>query len=160
MKNTKNQRFSLLAAIVLGGLAMGSLAADDKTFPGVRRLMSEEDFEASGLGKLSAEEIEALDAWLLRYTAGDATVLQKSNKEVRKATEEYEFVSRITGEFTGWSGKTVFRLENGQVWKQRLDGRYRHRGSPNPEVRIDRNWLGFYRMTVIESGRSVGVSPR
>ncbi len=146
--------------MALGVLAPGSIAADDKAFPGVKRLMSDEDFEATGLDKLSTEEIEALDAWLLRYTAGDATVLQKSNKEVREATEDYEFVSRITGDFTGWSGKTVFRLENGQVWKQRLDGRYRHRGSPNPEVRIDRNWLGFYRMTVIETGRSVGVSPR
>jgi hypothetical protein len=26
--------------------------------------------------------------------------------------------SRIDGEFTGWSGETTFKLQNGQVWRQ------------------------------------------
>ena len=26
--------------------------------------------------------------------------------------------SRIKGAFKGWAGKTVFKLENGQVWEQ------------------------------------------
>lgn len=30
----------------------------------------------------------------------------------------------------------------------------------NPQVRIERNWMGFYRMTVLSTGKSVGVSPR
>ncbi len=97
MQTTRKRLLTLIGAMALGGLALGSIAADDKEFPGVKRLMSDEDFKATGLDKLSTEEIEALDAWLLRYTAGDAAVLQKSNKEVREATEDYEFVSRITG---------------------------------------------------------------
>jgi len=131
----------------------------EEKFPGVRRLMSEAEFEATGLEKLSPDELEALDAWLLRYTAGDATLLLDTNEEVREAKEDHEVVSRIAGDFSGWSGTTVFRLANGQVWKQRLQGRYRYEGPPNPEVKIDRNWLGFYRLTVVETGRSVGVSP-
>ena len=27
--------------------------------------------------------------------------------------------SQIEGKFTGWSGDTIFRLINGQVWRQR-----------------------------------------
>ena len=146
-------------ALSCAGVGLPAFAEDD--FPGIRRLMSDEEFRSTGLDGLTPEELEALNAWLLRYTAGDAEVLQETNKTVREARDDNRgVVSRIVGDFGGWSGKTVFRLENGQVWEQRLDGRYRYRGEPNPEVRIERNWLGFYRMTVIGTGRSVGVSPR
>ncbi|MEE4278760.1 MAG: hypothetical protein V2I82_09885 [Halieaceae bacterium] len=146
-----------LVALVASALAF----AEEKGFPGIETLMTEEEFRAAGIHRLSAEEREALDAWLLRYTAGDAQLLQKT-EVVREAEdeEEFEVVSRIKGDFSGWSGETVFELENGQTWVQRLDGRYRYKGPPNPEVRIDRNWLGFYRLTIVETGRRVGVSPR
>jgi hypothetical protein len=122
--------------------------------------MSEEQFRSAGLEKLSDAELKAFNSWLIIYTAGDAQVLQDTNASVKDAEKNYEVESRITGEFSGWSGGTIFYLENGQVWEQRLDGRYRYTGPPNPKVRIDRNWLGFYRLTLIESGRSVGVSSR
>jgi hypothetical protein len=141
-------------------LALSGPAQADDEFPGIRRLMSDADFEATGLEKLSPEELKALDAWLLRYTAGDAELLQETNSEVRKAQEDFEVVSRIKGDFDGWSGETVFTLENGQVWEQRLNGRYRYEGPPNPEVRISRNWLGFFRLTLVAEGRSVGVTQR
>ncbi|MEM1402048.1 MAG: hypothetical protein AAGG55_01850 [Pseudomonadota bacterium] len=121
--------------------------------------MNDTEFSDAGLEKLSAEELRALDAWLVRYTAGDAEVLQASNKEVKEAQKDHEVLARITGDFKGWQGKTIFRLDNGQVWVQRLDGRYAYKGSPNPEVRIKRNWAGFYRMTVVETGKSIGVTP-
>jgi hypothetical protein len=152
-----------LAALILTCAAFLPPALADGDFPGIRTLMSDEEFRSAGLDGLAPEELEALDAWLLRYTAGDAEVLQETNDSVREARAERDkqgFVSRIVGDFEGWSGETVFRLENGQVWEQRLDGRYQYRGEPNPEVRIERNWLGFYRMTVTGTGRSVGVSPR
>ena len=131
--------------------------AADKPFPGIRQLMSPEEFTASGLDKLSDKELEALDDWLLLYTAGEAAILREDNKEVRKAAKETEILSRIQGDFSGWSGETVFRLENGQVWRQRLQGKYRYRGPPNPEVKIHRNFLGFYMMTLVDSGKSIGV---
>jgi hypothetical protein len=119
--------------------------------------MSPEEFSASGLDKLSDKELEALDDWLLLYTAGEAAILREDNTEVREAAKEAEILTRIEGDFRGWSGDTVFRLENGQVWRQRLQGKYRYSGPPNPEVKIQRNFLGFYMMTVVESGKSVGV---
>lgn len=145
-------------AVLTSGLMLPALADDE--FPGVRKLMSDEEFRSAGLDDLTPKQLKALDAWLLRYTAGEAELLQDTNKTVRAARADQEVVSRIVGDFDGWSGETLFRLENGQVWEQRLDGRYRYRGEPNPEVRIDRNWLGFFRMTVIGTGRTVGVSLR
>lgn len=150
-----------LALGFLGVLAVTS-RAEEPGFPGIERLMGAEEFRASGLQKLTPEERKVLDDWLLRYTAGEAEVLQQTNEVVREvqAKEDFEIVSRIVGDFTGWAGKTVFRLENGQVWEQRLNGRYRYKGPPNPEVKIDRNLFGYYRLTVLDTGRRVGVSQR
>ncbi len=64
--------------------------------------------------------------------------------------------SRIDGEFRGWTGKTIFKLQNGQVWIQRIRGKSFMRLN-NPEVMITRNILGYYKITVVETGRSIGV---
>ena len=82
------------------------------------------------------------------------------NEEVSEARKSFQVVARISGSFDGWEGDTLFHLDNGQVWRQRLSGHYRYRGPANPEVRISRNWLGFYKLTVVETGKSVGVSLR
>jgi hypothetical protein len=131
---------------------------EDKPFPGIKSLMLSEEFSAAGLDRLSDEELTALNAWLLRYTAGEANILIVQNDEVRQASQDYEVVSRIEGDFRGWSGETYFRLENGQIWKQRQRKRYTYVGPPNPEVRIERNFMGFYKLTVIETNKGVGVS--
>jgi hypothetical protein len=43
--------------------------------------------------------------------------------------------SRIDGEFTGWSGETIFRLQNGQVWQQSSYA-YRYKYAYSPRVVI------------------------
>ena len=149
-----------LAAALLQGPVSGNAYADNsrnqKEFPGINKLMSAAEFDAAGLGKLSAEELAALDDWLLRYTAGEADMLQRTNEEVREAAEEVRIVSRLQPPFAGWDGKTLFQLENGQVWRQRQPGRYRHTGD-DLEVTIRRNVFGFHVLTMTSSGRSVGV---
>jgi len=152
-------RATLLALLpVLLLLPHTAVMADDEEFPGVGKLMSETEYREAGLDKLSPAELDALNDWLIRYTAGEATVLQQTNEVVREAERELEVNARLGDDFDGWSGKTVFRLNNGQIWKQRLDGSYRYRGPANPEVSISKNWLGFYKMTLVESGKSVGVT--
>jgi hypothetical protein len=148
----------LISALLLSLLLPLNTTAEQAEFPGIKALMSAEDFSAAGLDRLSEEELEALDAWLVRYTAGEAAILRQDNVEVREASKAFEIVTRITGDFRGWDGETVFRLENGQVWRQRLQGRYTYVGPANPEVRITRNWMGFYKMTLVENGRGVGVT--
>jgi hypothetical protein len=140
-------------------LAVPTHAAGERAdFPGIAELMSPEEFDAAGLGRLQPGEIRALDAWLLRYTAGEASILQETNAAVQEASQNLEIRSRLVGDFDGWDGKTLFTLENGQVWKQRLSGRYRYDGPAEPMVVIDRNALGFYRLTMQDGGRSVGVT--
>lgn len=143
-------------AVILLGLLAATAIAEEK-FPGIENLMTAREFRDAGLYQLDERELKALNAWLLNYTAGEAAVLIQSNDEVKKAKAEAEIVSNIKGDFTGWTGETVFRLENGQIWRQRLSGRYKYSGPPNPEVRISRNFMGFYKMTVTDTGKSIGV---
>eukprot|EP00494_Astrolonche_serrata_P017904 UN18094 len=110
-------------------LASASRADETSTFPGVQRLMSDQEYSDSGLDKLSPEEIRALNQWLIRYTAGEAQVLVTTNEEVKEADRSLEILSSIVSPFKGWSGDTVFRLENGQVWQQRRRGNYFYDGS-------------------------------
>jgi hypothetical protein len=43
--------------------------------------------------------------------------------------------SRIDGEFKGWEGETVFKLQNGEVWQQALHG-YKYSYAFSPKVLI------------------------
>lgn len=152
---TNINRVLLGALLIAGGSA--TIAAEDD-FPGFKKLMTVEEFESTGLDKLSGKELDALTEWLIQYTAGEAQVLQATSEAVREAEKNYEVRSRIVGDFSGWTGKTVFRLENGQIWKQRLSGRYPYRGPANPEVIISKNWAGFFKMTLVDIDKSIGVT--
>jgi len=58
--------------------------------------------------------------------------------------------------FRGWSGKTIFYLDNGQVWKQRTSGRHTYSGDDN-RVIITKNRMGFYELRLLAADRAVGV---
>jgi hypothetical protein len=54
--------------------------------------------------------------------------------------------SRISGEFSGWTGQTMFTLDNGQIWQQAAYA-YTYSYSYRPEVAIYQTTAGC-RMTV------------
>lgn len=64
--------------------------------------------------------------------------------------------ARIVSPFRGWSGKTVFQLDNGQVWRQRSSGRHTYTGE-DTRVVISKNSWGFYEMRLLDTNRSIGV---
>lgn len=153
--------FAALAVPAAAWAAAGDNAASAaarKDFPGIEKLMTAEDFTRAGLDRLTPEQLQALDAWLLRYTAGDAYVVQSTSEEVRAAAPDFRLEARIVPPFTGWSGETLFRLDNGQLWRQRIKGRYAFSGD-DTRVVISRNFLGFYVLTLPATGRSIGVEP-
>jgi len=146
-----------LALLLVLSVVAPAPALAEEDFPGIRKLMSAEEYRAAGLGKLSEAERKALDRWLLRYTAGEAETLRNTSEEVREMKQEARIEARVRAPFEGWSGETVFRLDNGQVWRQRIDNRFFYRGEER-DVVIDKNFLGFWRLTHVASGRSVGVT--
>lgn len=167
MNRSIARQFALTVAVVVAALPFAVRAGDavqgagsgnQKDFPGVEKMMSAEEFSRTGLDRLTPEQLGALNEWLVRYTAGDAYVVQTTSEEVRAAVPAFRIEARILPPFTGWSGQTLFRLDNGQVWQQRIKGRYSFTGD-DTRVVITRNALGFYNLKLASSGRSVGVEP-
>jgi hypothetical protein len=96
---------------------------------------------------------EAIEAEVDRRVA--AKLADKRESEKTKQSDS-AFEARLTGDFTGWTGKTIFKLDNGQVWRQRSSANYRHRGSDR-RVTFKKNWMGGWEMTVVSSGKTVLV---
>lgn len=123
--------------------------------PDVRELMTAEEFGASGIGRLTDDEIAAINRWLVRYTAQDAEVMIDDSPAVRELSNA-AINSRIDGEFSGWNGPTEFRLKNGQIWETRSTRRYSY-SAVDPEVEITTNWLGISRMRIVGTGQAINV---
>jgi hypothetical protein len=147
---------TLIALIFLAGLSLVA-AADDGSPPPVETLMTPEDFSASGLDKLSAEERAHLSEWLARYREGvtEGPPPRKTSEQLAEE-KEVEIDAKVVPAFRGWSGKTIFKLDNGQVWQQRQVGRLRYNGNDSTVV-IYRNMLGGYMLKHNDTGRAVGV---
>src|SRR4051794_19620783 len=93
------KRFS---AVVLIALMAGGVAAAE--FSSVEERMSQQEFHAAGLDKLSPEELKNLDEWLRTHQTATTKLVSPSgapvfytNKEEKVAVE-----SRIAGTFRGW----------------------------------------------------------
>ena len=97
----------------------------------------------------------AIDEEIERRVAEELAT--RKEKDSKANANRGPFDAMLTGDFTGWRGKTVFRLDNGQIWRQRSSSQYRHRGD-DYRVKFDKNWMGGWEMTVISSGKSVLVS--
>ncbi len=66
--------------------------------------------------------------------------------------------SRIINDFDGWNGRTVFRLENGQVWVQKdVNSTLSWRGSSHPIATIKRKTFNSYLLKVEGANKSVRV---
>ena len=139
---------------ILSLIFFTSISLASRDFPGIEKLMTEEEQSISGVNSLSGEQLQALNQWLIRYTANDAPTLQIENSEVKQVAKQ-GITTRILGEFSGWTGKTVFALENGQIWQQRRRGRWKT-SLVNPEVVLSRNFTGAYELSVV-GGKTTGV---
>lgn len=64
--------------------------------------------------------------------------------------------SYISGEFTGWDGETIFRLDNGEIWQQSSYA-YRYHYAYHPKVLIVKDGPG-YKMIVDGVTGSVRVN--
>ena len=149
---------TIVFSILVFTFSSASMAQKVKTgtWDGLRKMMTAEEFTKTGLDNLSEQELKLLDRWFLKFLAHDSQQMVKSDEKILKL--QNEGVRRhIVGHFSGWTGKTVFRLDNGEIWKQRLSSRYAI-SLENPEVEIKKNLFGFYEMKILKTGRRVGVS--
>ena len=142
--------------------------------------MTETEQQAAGLHKLNVDELTFLGNWISDWLtkneqdiglAVGENVTTQASASVQlnvvaaedlfglEQTEPIRLISlkaRLLGNFAGWDGTTEFRLDNGQIWQQRVGGQYDAPSRVQPEVIIERGRFGYYLM-VVETGRMVGV---
>ena len=169
-----------IATMVLACFLCSVALAADKPLD-VRDVMTATQFHATGLDKLTPEQLDAFNAWLATYAhahapataiaasaavapaapasavpmpaaavaapnpAPSATSTASFGKETMTSEQRGEpdrIESRILGNFNGWNGRSVFTLENGQVWQQ-ADSSSFDVSLQDPKVVIKRLGLGY-----------------
>lgn len=136
-------RSILLAALLL-------VAAPAAAQQAIQAQMTPEEFQATGLDKLSANELERLNAWLNRTIDTES---EKAAATAKRKVEEanrgfFNFgssepvVARLIGEFRGFSLGREYTLDNGQVWRQTDAARLTGARRDGPAVRITPSLVG------------------
>lgn len=80
--------------------------------------------------------------------------------ENQPSTKSQSMESRITGEFQGWSGRTQFKLENGQIWTQVNTDSYGYTPPlKSPKVKIFPAAFGTFWLEIEGVGQRCRVKP-
>jgi len=145
-------------ALILFTTAAGLAGAQTQS-PTLEERMSQAEFRAAGLDKLSPEELQRLNGWLEAHGGTTRPVGNASGSAAFYPDSSTRDVieSHIAGTFTGWRGKSVFRLDNGQEWRQTESGQYSAGEFENPAVKVKPMMLGSWLMVVEGCGCSVRV---
>ena len=141
-------------------LLLTAAAAAAAEFSSLEERMSQAQFHAAGLDKLSPEELRTLNEGLKSHTGGTTmTLVTPSGAPVfyPKDSDREIVESRIDGQFSGWRGKTVFKLENGQEWTQTESGSFSNGKYDHPKVRVKPMLLGSWLLSIEACGCSVRV---
>ncbi len=163
-----------LLPLIIGALLAAPGAWAQSDFSSLEERMTGSEFREAGLDKLSEEELKNLNIWLRANlalpesaAAADSDSLEERQRIRSEVEEEVrleqglgkrgEIVTTIPGHFTGWTGKTVFELDNGQVWRQTSGGTYRV-SEDDPTVVIYPVSFGGWRMRLEDAGPSIGVT--
>jgi hypothetical protein len=143
-------RIRLFVAIACLAFASFAIAADKMV---LQDRMTPEEFKAAGLDKLTADELATLNAYLGRETAKQVAETRKKEQLAvagfggHVTPDNAPIVSRLVGRFDGWSGKTVFKLENGQVWQQSEHGDLAGVHMDAPMITITPSFSGAWWLT-------------
>ena len=152
------KKLYLTAFLLVLGTGFVSLRAaqpEQPEFPGVEKAMKPADYEAAGLQKLDPAERAKLDEFIRRYVSvsNEKVATEAVDKAVKsnKVSAPEVIQSRIVGPFTGYNGRTIFTLENGQRWAQSQRDSMYFPKVESPPVLIVKGTFG-YRMYVAGGG--------
>jgi hypothetical protein len=129
-------------------------------FSSLEERMSQSEFHAAGLDKLSTDELKTLDEWLRAHSNVTTTYVTPGGSPVfypqDNARETIE--AHVNGHFTGWFGSTVFTLDNGQEWKQAESGSRSCGSVQNPTIKIKPMLMGSWLAYIESCSDSVRVT--
>ena len=121
-------------------------------------VMDEKTAVSTGIYKLSDPEQLALLDWLENSKKNIIKKEKKKNMGFKKEESEREEIkSTILGEFNGWKGKNIFKLANGQIWKQSEKSSFYIPKRLNPKITIKPKSMGAWVLYIDGFGRGVKV---
>ncbi len=109
----------------------------------IEQVMSAQELQETGMYLLSSQQREALNRWLVSYTVRLISTAQGANQQTSNSPPGRTtgsncapaIESTISGDFEGWEGETIFKLDNGQIWEQ-SEYDYMYSYSYRPDVTI------------------------
>jgi hypothetical protein len=139
---TAETKLKAVCALVL--FAIGRVCATPQQVDfRIEKLMTPQELKETGVANLTEQQRAALSRWLLRYTMLVASTARNLPKA--EGTPQTGMLGRfaciptiestISGEFEGWSGETIFKLDNGQIWQQ-AEYKYMYSYRYRPDVTI------------------------
>jgi len=148
--------------IVILSLTMPLCVIAAEGFSSLEEQMSGKEFTAAGLNKLTTEELEALNNWIRSHSVAtldqpkdgkyDVATVQGDERGFKNKKNSKQdrspITSRVKGSFTGWSGHTLFALENGMIWEQSDKEKFYIQEVQNPEITIQPGRFGTWRLSV------------
>ena len=157
-------RFFLTVLLV----SASTLAVAQQAFSTLEEQMNGKEFTAAGLEKLTPDELTALNEWIrshslatldaARPTAATAATTSAATSgtgddrgfEIQKMqdSDRTPITSRLVGQFKGWDGQTVFKLENGMIWEQADKDKFFIKVVENPVITIEPGAFKTWKLTV------------
>lgn len=133
-------------------------------FSSLEEQMTGKEFTAAGLDKLTPGELSALNGWIRSHSLGTlATAKSPSAAPEPQSSvaggdrrglssddgdDDTPIQSAILGDFHGWDGQTIFKLENGMIWVQDDRDKFYARDIENPVAIIERGIFGTWHLHV------------
>jgi hypothetical protein len=150
---------NILVFLIAITASLSLLAANG--FSSLEEQMTGKEFKAAGLEKLSPQELAALNDWIRSHSLGSLAVA-KTTSPVVTASEDIDrrglpsddgeddspIESRIIGNFSGWDGQTVFKLENGMIWVQDDKDKFHIKEVRNPAVTIEQGLFNSWKLSI------------
>lgn len=159
--------------IALTALAVSSLALAQESFSSLEERMTGSEFRDTGLYKLTDEELAALNEWIRErsLTQEEAVELNRQRampgetggrasadrRGFEDGPDDTPIQARINGRFSGWTGETVFELDNGMIWEQVRPGTFGMSEQENPSITIRPGAFGAWYLSVDGYNREVLV---
>jgi hypothetical protein len=163
----------LLFLVLAVSIHLASYAADG--FSTLEERMSGKEFQETGLGKLSSDELAALNDWLRRHSvatlenamsiAGTDPANNSVKRDMRGFPNQPDDDSlgdvingNIVGTFDGWTGTgSVFTLTNGMIWQQDEKDSFYVEPVENAAVIIEKGFMGRWYLSMLGQKKKVKV---
>jgi hypothetical protein len=145
--------------------SLHNLAFAVDSFSTLEERMSSKEFQETGLGKLSAGELAALNEWLRSHSvatlenvrSGSAAANEVAGGDMRGLPNEPKDDSRgkvisgnIEGSFDGWANKgNLFKLTNGMIWQQDEKDSFYIEPIENAAITIEKSLTGKWHLSLV-----------